>query len=218
MANPLEAGLIELGIAAGEQQLEQLDGYRALLLKWNNGTNLVSRRDIQRLVPRHLLDSVSVLPWVRGDRIIDLGSGGGLPGLPIAIMRPQAQVTLLERSEKKCRFLNACVRELGLDNVQVIGLDAELYRPSALNQTLVSRAVAPPAKIWALGLHLLSRDGCMVLHTHIGADDHADDPVGGNEEAVSTGLPAGVQRSHHSVAIPGLPTRHEVLILEETRY
>lgn len=208
MAELLSGGLLELGVAASNEQVDQLVAYGELLEKWNGASNLVSRRDIDRLVPRHLLDSLSVLPWVRGERLLDLGSGGGLPGMPVAILRRDAEMTLLDRSEKKCRFLSAAVRELGLTNVQVVSLDATLYRPRELAQTILSRAVAPPAKLWSLGLHLLARDGRMVLHAHVGVP---------GDEAI-TGLPTGVGLTRESVTIPGLGEPHELLVLEETRY
>ena len=206
-AEALASGLLELGIAASAEQIAQLVAYRVLLEKWNAASNLVSRRDIGRLIPRHLLDSVSVLPWLRGERFVDLGSGGGLPGVPVAVLRPDAEVTLLDRSEKKGRFLTAAARELGLTNVNVVALDAELYRPRELAHTVLSRAVAPPARLWALGLHLLAPDGRMVLHTHVGAEH---DPA--------AGLPPGVGASREQVRIPGLSDVHELLVLEETRY
>lgn len=203
----LASGLLELGVAADAGQMDQLERYRALLDKWNRASNLVSRRDTRRLVSRHLLDSVSILPWVRGERLVDLGSGGGLPGIPIAIMRPESQVTLLERSDKKCRFLSAAVRELALRNVQVVSLEAKLFRPAQAFQTLISRAVAPPAKIWELGLHLLEAQGRMVLHAHVGVP-----------ERTQLALPPGVQVKWEQVEVPGLSEAHEVLLLEEARY
>ena len=207
-AETLASGLLEFGVAASDEQVSRLAAYGELLVKWNAASNLVSRRDIGRLVPRHLLDSLSVLPWVRGDRLLDLGSGGGLPGIPVAILRSDAEMTLIDRSEKKCRFLNTVVRELSLDNVKVVALDAMLYRPQELAQTILSRAVAPPAKLWSLGLHLLARDGRMVLNAH----------VGGEGAPEVTGLPTGVSVSRETVRIPGLTEPHELLVLEEARY
>ncbi|MEM1434071.1 MAG: 16S rRNA (guanine(527)-N(7))-methyltransferase RsmG [Pseudomonadota bacterium] len=199
----LSAGLLELGIAASEEQVEQLTAFQTLLEKWNQASNLISRRDIRRIVPRHLLDSVSVLPWVRGERLIDLGSGGGLPGIPLAVLRPRSQVVVLDRSEKKCRFLSTAVRELGLSNVQVVALDVENYEPEARFETLLSRAVAPPARIWSLGRRLLDENGRMVLHAHVGLE--ADEPGE---------FPGAGQVQKERVQIPELPESHEVLIIE----
>ena len=199
----LSAGLLELGIAASESQIGQLTSFQMLLEKWNQASNLISRRDIQRIVPRHLLDSVSVLPWVRGERLVDLGSGGGLPGIPLAILRPRSQVVLVDRSEKKCRFLSTAVRELGLENVQVLALDVEHYQPESGYQTLVSRAMAPPSRIWSLGRRLLEENGRMVLHTHVGL------------EATTLGeFPGATRVTTESVRIPDLSEAHEVLIIE----
>lgn len=199
----LAAGLLELGIPASEEQVAQLTAFQTLLEKWNQASNLISRRDIRRIVPRHLLDSVSVLPWVRGERLVDLGSGGGLPGIPVAILRPRSQVVLVDRSEKKCRFLSTVVRELKLENVQVLALDVEHYQPEEGYQTLLSRAMAPPTRIWSLGRRLLSDNGRMVLHAHVGIE--AED---------SGEFPGAAQVHRERVQIPDLPEAHEVLIID----
>lgn len=195
-------GLGDLGVIASAEQAERLARYVALAEKWNRKFNIVSRRDMDRFLNRHLLDSLTALPWVYPGRLVDLGSGGGLPGIPLATMLPDAHVTLLERSEKKARFLSHAVRELGLRNAQVVVMDAKVYRPKSGYMTLVSRAVAPPAKIWALGQHLLAEGGRMVLHAAVG------------EDAVALEMPAGVIAQYKAVAVPGLSEPHQLLLLE----
>ncbi len=198
----LADALLEFGVMAQPEQVERLVAFVALAEKWNLKFNIVSRKDIDRFVSRHLLDSLSILPWVHGTRIVDLGSGGGLPGIPLAIVRPEAELTLLERSEKKARFLSFAVRELKLANAKVVVMDAKVYRPRRGYDVLVSRAVAPPAKVWSLGAHLLAEGGRMVLHAAVGTEvDHVE-------------MPQQVARDTATVNIPGLTEPHQVLMLE----
>ncbi|MCZ6460073.1 MAG: 16S rRNA (guanine(527)-N(7))-methyltransferase RsmG, partial [Gammaproteobacteria bacterium] len=108
-----------LGVELSSTQVDLLADYVALLKQWNKRINLLSRRDTERIWPRHVLDSLSILPFIRGPRILDLGSGGGLPGIPLAIAAPQHTFTLLDRSDRKTRFLEHVVLRLGLANVIV---------------------------------------------------------------------------------------------------
>ena len=199
-------GLLALGISASAEQVQLLERFAELAEKWNRKFNIVSRKDMDRFVPRHLLDSLSLLPWVHAERCVDLGSGGGLPGIPLAILQPHMQVSLLERSEKKARFLSYAVRELGLANAQVVVMDAKVYRPKLGYRVLVSRAVAPPAKLWALGQHLLADDGRMVLHAAVGS------------ETENLEMPEQVHAQFVGVSVPGLAEPHQLLVLERQQY
>ena len=117
----LIAGAQQLDIQLDQHQLEQLLAYLALLAKWNKAYNLTAVRNVDEMVSRHLLDSLSVLPYVKesGDRWLDVGSGGGMPGIILAIMLPKRRFSLLDSNGKKIRFLTQVKLELGLDNVQV---------------------------------------------------------------------------------------------------
>lgn len=208
----LAAGLQALAIAASAEQLQALSSYAALTRKWNRTFNLVSRQDIERFETRHLLDALTALPWISAQRCVDLGSGGGLPGVPLAIMRPQMQVTLLERSERKARFLEQVVRDLGLANVQVWTGAARDYRPDSGYGVLVSRAVASPAQVWRHGQHLLAEGGTMVLHAAVGqatkvlcAELHAELAQPEQGQVKVEGI---------DVTIPGLDVPHQLLVLE----
>lgn len=140
----------------------KLDAFEALLRRWNARYNLVSRRDAGRLRERHVGDSLALLPWWQG-RLADVGSGAGLPGLPLAIVRPKASVVLIERSLRKSRFLRQAVIDLQLDNVEVAAVDASRYRPSALFDTVVARAVASADRAWQLMRPLLAPRGVALL-------------------------------------------------------
>tara|TARA_R110002111_G_scaffold25832_6_gene56345 strand:- start:982 stop:1608 length:627 start_codon:yes stop_codon:yes gene_type:complete len=124
MAAPLlkqiEQGCDDLALTLSALQQQQLLSYVTLLAKWNKVYNLTSVRDIDEMVSRHLLDSLAILPFISGQSLLDVGSGGGLPGIPIAIANPTLTVTLLDSNSKKTRFLQQAKAELGLQNVTVV--------------------------------------------------------------------------------------------------
>ncbi|MDC9724429.1 MAG: 16S rRNA (guanine(527)-N(7))-methyltransferase RsmG [Gammaproteobacteria bacterium] len=113
-------GCQELGLTLRLEQCERLHAYVKLLDKWNKVYNLSSIRDPQEMVSRHILDSLSILPYLKGDSLLDVGTGAGLPGIPVAIAYPDMAVTLLDTNSKKTRFLQQAKAELGLSNVTVV--------------------------------------------------------------------------------------------------
>lgn len=141
-AEELASGAAQLGIALSPAQQDKLLAYLALLIKWNKAYNLTAVRDPDEMVSRHLLDSLSVVPYVaeRGDRWLDVGSGGGMPGVPLAIMFPERAFTLLDSNGKKTRFLTQVKLELGLGNLEVIHSRVEAYRPAEAFDGITSRA------------------------------------------------------------------------------
>ena len=147
-ADELEAGALALGVGLNPSQIESLVRFAALLRRWNNAFNLVSRRDVPRLAARHLLDALSLVPMVVGRRVLDLGTGAGLPGVPLAIARPDIEFTLLDRSERRIRFVRQATLDLGLQNVVPVSADYADFRPGSLFDTVVSRAVAKPVALW----------------------------------------------------------------------
>jgi 16S rRNA (guanine527-N7)-methyltransferase len=124
-----------------------------LLFKWNKVYALISRRD-DDWVARHLLDSLVVLPYINGSRVIDVGSGAGLPGIPLALLCPDKQFTLLDSNSKKARFMTQAVIELGLTNVTVVDQRAEEYRPERCFDCVMSRAFASIADMLEVTKHL----------------------------------------------------------------
>lgn len=135
-----EAGLAKLGIEASPEQLDRLARYLKQLRKWNAAYNLVASGDLEHLYARHLLDSLSILPFLEKGPLLDLGSGAGLPGLPLAIMQADTHVTLLDSAGKKARFLRHVVRSLGLDRVEVVQQRIECFSPALEFSTITARA------------------------------------------------------------------------------
>lgn len=153
-ATQLAEGARQLDIALSNDQAQQLLGYLALLNKWNKAYNLTAVRDPAEMVSRHLLDSLSILPFVEGDRWLDVGSGGGMPGLILAIMRPDAHFTLLDSNGKKTRFLTQAKFELKLANVAVVNNRVETFSAEPAFHGIVSRAFSSMADFANLTRHL----------------------------------------------------------------
>ncbi|MDX1724468.1 MAG: 16S rRNA (guanine(527)-N(7))-methyltransferase RsmG [Pseudomonas sp.] len=141
-AEELAQGALELGVQVSPTQQEQLLAYLALLIKWNKAYNLTAVRDPDEMVSRHLLDSLSVQPFVfaAGDNWLDVGSGGGMPGIPLAILFPERRFTLLDSNGKKTRFLTQVKLELKLANLEVIHSRVEAFKPEQPFSGIVSRA------------------------------------------------------------------------------
>lgn len=142
----------------------KLAAFEALVQRWNARGSLVARGDIPHLRERHTADSLALLPWVTG-RLADVGSGAGLPGIPLAIARPNVPVVLIERSTRKCAFLQHAVIELDLPNVDVVAQDARHYAEPSAFDTVTVRAVAPPLNAWNLVRHLLQPGGSALLQS-----------------------------------------------------
>lgn len=153
-ARQLARGAKEMGVALSDSQAARLLAYMALLNKWNKAYNLTAVRDPDEMVSRHLLDSLSVLPFVGDGRWLDVGSGGGMPGVILAIMLPDNEFTLLDSNGKKTRFLTQVKMELGLDNLQVVNSRVEAFSPDLSFDGIVSRAFSSLADFSHLTRHL----------------------------------------------------------------
>ncbi|MFO1362745.1 MAG: 16S rRNA (guanine(527)-N(7))-methyltransferase RsmG [Burkholderiales bacterium] len=158
-AHALERAAAALQVEIAEQQAATLERYLDLLEKWNRVYNLTAIRERGRMVTHHLLDSLSVLPHLRGPRVLDVGSGAGLPGIPIAIARPALRVTLLEPNQKKSAFLTQTVGELKLANATVVAERVESWRAVERFDTIVSRAFADLGEFVASAGRLLAPQG-----------------------------------------------------------
>jgi len=152
----LDVGIKQLGLDLPSDAFRQ---YLVLLHKWNRAYNLTAVRDIEAMVGRHVLDSLAILPWLKGNRLLDVGSGAGLPGIPLALARPELQVVLLDSNGKKVRFLQEVKRALSLNNVEVIQSRVENYRPEHGFDTVTSRAFSDLQQMLHWTHHLVAPHG-----------------------------------------------------------
>lgn len=142
MQKKLDSLLAAAGIELPDQQKQQLLGYVGMLDKWNKAYNLTSVRDPQQMLVRHILDSIVVNPHLQGSRFIDVGTGPGLPGIPLAIVRPDAHFTLLDSLGKRVRFLRQVQHELGLNNIEPVQSRVEAFPAEPPFDGVISRAFA----------------------------------------------------------------------------
>lgn len=162
LAHELAAGITVLGIDVSIRAQQRMLAYLTLIEKWNKAYNLTAVREPAKMLTHHLLDSLSVLPYVRGPRVLDVGTGAGLPGIPLALARPDWQVTLLDASHKKATFLRQAVIELELDDVDVVCDRVEAWMPDAKFNTVISRAFSDLAEFLALTGRLCESDGIVI--------------------------------------------------------
>lgn len=158
----LAGGLEEMGLDLGLVTQSSLLNYIVLMQKWNQVYNLTAVRDPEKMVTQHLLDSLAVLPHIVGRRIIDVGTGPGLPGIPLALANPALEVTLLDSSHKKTSFLRQARLELGLNNTTVVCERVEAWRPEEKYDVVISRAFSDLAEFAGLASHLCSDMGLML--------------------------------------------------------
>ncbi len=155
----LARGVAEAGLELEASARAQLLDYVALLVKWNRVYNLTSVRKPQDMLSRHILDSLVVLPYIKGPRVLDVGTGAGLPGLVLAIARPQWQVVLLDSSNKKLRFVRQAIADLGLENASAEHVRIEEYQPAAPFDTIISRAFSSLDEMHKHCAQLCAADG-----------------------------------------------------------
>ncbi|HHJ14562.1 MAG TPA: 16S rRNA (guanine(527)-N(7))-methyltransferase RsmG [Gammaproteobacteria bacterium] len=159
----IAAGSEALGATLAGGQLDRLARLVALLAKWNRAYNLTAVVTPQEMVTHHILDSLAILPWLRGDTLLDVGTGAGLPALVLAIARPRLAVTGLDAVDKKLRFVRQAAIELGLENIHAEHARVEQYRPDRPFAMVVSRAVGRLAELYGLTRRLLAPGGCWLF-------------------------------------------------------
>ncbi len=202
-AEQLERGLRELGVPLPPAAQEKLLAYAALLYKWNKTYSLTALREQDKAVSHHLLDSLAILPHVPVGNLLDVGSGGGMPGIPLAIARAEMPVTLLDSNSKKAAFLQQAAIELGLSNISVHCGRVEQYHPAVGFAAITSRAFSELADFVRLSRHLVTADGRWL----------AMKGVWPQEEMAR--LPAGIDvEAVHRLEVPDLAGERHLVVLK----
>jgi 16S rRNA (guanine527-N7)-methyltransferase len=203
LAESLSVGLAELGgPGLTQQQQATLLGYLALLQRWNRTYNLTAIKEPGRMITGHLLDSLAILPWVGEGRLLDAGTGAGLPGVPLAVANPRLDVTLLDSAGKKIRFLNHVRRELQLGNMTPVQERLESFMPELGFDVVVSRAFADLASFIRAAVHLLGPTTRLLAMK------------GRYPDAELRELPDGVRvQSVEELSVPGLQQERHLVIM-----
>lgn len=200
----LRAGLTALSLDLNDATIEQLLDYVELLLRWNAAYNLTAVRDAGEMVTRHLLDSLAVLPYVTGATLADLGTGAGLPGIPLALAKPDLDVHLVDSNGKKTRFLREAVRHLKLSGRAQVH-ECRVEAVTGEFDCITARAFATLSDMLTWGGHLLKPDGrWLALKGRFPQDELDNLPVGFTIEAV------------HRLDVPGLDAERHLVIIKRT--
>ena len=205
----LSKGLQQLNLeqSLDDKQQSALIKYVELLEKWNKSYNLTAVRKPEQMVTRHLLDSLAISPYLRGKSILDVGTGAGLPGIPLAIAFPDRQFTLLDSNNKKTRFVVQAVSELELPNVDVVQSRAEEFQPNRVFGTIITRAYAAIGGMVRQTAHLLADDGQFLAMK------------GTNPVAEIDELPSNyVINESHIIKVPGLEEQRHLLEISVTNH
>ncbi|WP_234083659.1 16S rRNA (guanine(527)-N(7))-methyltransferase RsmG [Azonexus sp. R2A61] len=197
----LASGLAALGLDLPDAAQQQLLAFRDLLLKWNKTYNLTALRDPEQAVSHHLLDSLAILPHVNDGALLDVGAGGGLPGIPLAIARPQLAVRMVDTVQKKATFLQQAAIQLGLKNVAVD--HARVEELTGQYAQISSRAFAELGLFVELTRHLLAPGGRWLAMKGVRPDDEI------------AALPADITVDRIvPLAVPGLDAERHLIILK----
>ncbi|MCY1265450.1 Ribosomal RNA small subunit methyltransferase G [compost metagenome] len=207
-ADELARGAETLGLSLDENTRQRLLDYLALLAKWNKAYNLTAVRDVDEMVSRHLLDSLSIVPQFQaagGERWLDVGSGGGMPGIPLAILFPEKRLTLLDSNGKKTRFLTQVKLELRLDNLEVIHSRVEAFQPAQAFNGIVSRAFSSLEDFCNWTRHLGDGETRWLAMKGVRPEDEL------------AALPEDFRvEAEHALTVPGCQGQRHLLILRRT--
>ena len=202
-AGILEQGLFELGLPLGAEQQGLLLQYLVLLEKWNQVYNLTAIRDLTKMVRAHLLDSLSVVSHLSGKSVLDVGSGAGLPGIPIAVANPVCEVTLLDSNHKKAAFLRQAVADLALKNVSVVCERVESWAAPREFDVIISRAFSDLSEFVSLTGRLLASSGVIAAMKGLRPYEELER------------LPSGFRvKEVRALQVPGLEAERHLVLIE----
>jgi len=208
-AMTLEEGARALDLRLSGEQLARLRGYVDLLAKWNRTYNLTAIREPERMITHHVLDALAILPHLKrfaGARVLDVGSGGGVPGIPLAIAQPEWRVTLLDSNSKKTTFLTQAVIELALPNVDVTTARVEAFASAVAYDVVVSRAFSDLADFATSSARHVARGGVLAAMKGV----HPDEEL--------AQLPAGFRvLAAPAIDVPGLDAARHLILIEPSR-
>lgn len=198
----LNKGIAQLNLSIPESSISSLIHFIEILLKWNQAYNLTAIRDPEKIITHHILDSLSIIPYFKGNRVIDVGSGAGFPGIPCAFALPEHHFVLLDSNGKKVRFLTHSVAELGLTNVEVVQERVEKYRPEVCFDTIVVRAFSCVENVIKSSRHLLSHNGRVLIMKGIYPQEEIE-KIKAQVTVYKLAVP-GLNEQRHLVCIEGV--------------
>jgi 16S rRNA (guanine527-N7)-methyltransferase len=202
---PISAAARELGIELSPEQVAKLVAHLDLVDEWGERMNLTAIRERDQQLTKHVLDSLSVLPYLRGTRVADVGSGAGFPGIPLAIAMPAVHFALIESTGKKCRFLEHVRDALALANVEVVQSRAEAWKPAERYDTVLARAVGPVADLVRNAGQLVAGNGRLLAMKGRFPEDELARKLNGWKVAAV-----------HKLTVPGLAEERHVVELRRS--
>lgn len=201
----LESGLDDMAIVSSVMQRELLIKYLMLMVKWNRAYNLTSAQNPLEVVTRHLLDSLSVVPFLYGNKILDVGTGAGLPGIPLAIMNPEMHFVLLDSNGKRIRFIDQVCIELELCNISTVQARVEMLNIEVLFDSIIARAFSNLSLLWTLTSPLIRPSGCVLA-------------MKGTERSVHVemALLENVSSETYKLTVPNLDEERHMVIMRKS--
>ncbi|MXS81837.1 16S rRNA (guanine(527)-N(7))-methyltransferase RsmG [Nitrosomonas oligotropha] len=197
-------------IAAPEQLAKNIEHYLSLIEKWNKVHNLTAIRNPHDMLTQHVADSLAVLPHIQGPHIIDVGTGAGLPGIPVALARPDWQVTLVESNQKKTAFLQQVKIEMGLQNVEIMAQRIEDVRPDGMVNTVISRAFSELGEFIALTRHLAGENAANCRWVAMKANCT-------EQERQQIRAPFTIEKTV-TLHVPGLDAARQLIIIQQNSF